>query len=170
LIIIPFAILLILISNIIKKDIRNIKTKLKIQNGKILYSDLNKPSKTLFSKHYKISGKPDYIIRRNNHYIPVELKTGKHYYPKKNHIMQLAAYCQILEEYYQDFVPYGILVYNDSYQQHNIQYDPKLRFELESVVKKMNNMLRTKKVYRNHNDSNKCKNCSMRSYCNNQIE
>ena len=152
-----------------KRDVKRLKIKHKIQAGKITYSDLNTPAKPLFSKRYRISGKPDYIVKRNDHYFPVEIKTGNHYEPKKNHIFQLAAYCQILEENYGSFIPYGILVYSDTSQQFKIPFNPKIRFELESTVSKMRKSLKTGKIKRNHNDSKRCKSCSMRTYCDKKI-
>jgi len=145
------------------------KIKHKIQDGNIIYSDLNIPAKTLFSKRYRISGKPDYIIKKDGYHIPIELKTGQHHEPKKNHVFQLAAYCQILEENYGCFVPFGILVYKDTCKQYKIPFDPKTRFELETAIKKMRHILKTKKNARNHNDLYKCKSCSMRRYCDKKI-
>jgi len=149
--------------------VSKLKIKHKIQDGKIIYSDLNRPAKLLFSKRYRICGKPDYIIKKDGHQIPVEVKTGQHYEPKKNHVFQLATYCHILEENNKDFVPYGILVYNDTSQQYKIPFDPKIRFELESSIKKMRHILKTKKITRNHNDLYKCRSCSMSNYCNKKI-
>jgi len=51
----------ILISKKISRDVNTLKIKHKIQKGKITYSDLNTPAKPLFSKRYRISGKPDYM-------------------------------------------------------------------------------------------------------------
>ena len=141
----------------------------KIQQGNIAYSDLNKPAKPFFSKRYRITGKPDYIIQKDNCFIPVEIKTGRQYSPQKNHVFQLAAYCHLLEENYGCFVPYGILVYGSN-KQYKIPFDPKIRYELESVIKKMRILLKNKNFVRNHNDSNKCINCSMRVYCKNKLE
>jgi len=144
--------------------VNKIKTIHKIQDGIITYSDLNIPAKPLFSYHYKIAGKPDYIVKKNNQFIPVEVKTGGYNTPQKNHVLQLAAYCQLVEETYKSFVPYGVLVYNKS-KQYKIPFDPNLRFELEHSIKNMRYILQTRILTRNHNDQNKCRNCSMRSYC-----
>ena len=163
------AIVFFSISKRININVDRLKIKHKIQNGKIIYYDLNVPAKPFFSKRYRICGKPDYIVIKDDHYIPVEVKTGEHREPKKNHIFQLAAYCQMLEENYGSFVPYGILVYNDTSQQYKIPFNPKLRFELESSIKKMRLILKTKKIVRNHNDPYKCKSCSLSSYCNKKI-
>ena len=155
---------MIVISRIIYRNVRNLKTRHKIPEGNITYLDLNKPGKTFFSKRYRITGKPDYIVKKNKRYIPVEVKTGVYNEPQKNHIFQLAGYCHLLEENYGGFVPYGILVYNDRYQ-YKIPFDPRIRFEFESTVKNMRNIMKTGRVTRNHSSSYRCKSCSMRRYC-----
>ena len=162
------SVLLITISKIIRRNVRNLKTENKIQDGKITYSDLSKPGKPFFSKRYRIVGKPDYIVKKNKRYIPVEVKTGTHNDPQKNHIFQLASYCHLLEENYGGFVPYGILVYNNTYQ-YKIPFDPKIRFEFENTLKNMRNAMKTGRITRNHNDYYKCKNCSMQIYCKDKL-
>jgi len=104
------------------------------------------------------------MIQKDNHYIPVEVKSGIYKKPQKSHIFQLAGYCQLLEENYVTFVPFGILVYNDG-SQYEIPFNPSLRFEFESTLKNMRSTLKTGRITRNHMDSFKCKNCSMRTYC-----
>jgi len=151
-----------------KENVEKIKTKNLIQEGRITYSDLSIPANPFFSKKYKITGKPDYIVKQNKYFIPVELKTGNHNEPQKNHIFQIAAYCQLLEENYRRFVPYGILVYNNKVQ-YKIPFDPLIRFELESTIKKMKYSIKTGKIIMNHSDFRRCKACSMRAYCNNKI-
>jgi CRISPR-associated exonuclease Cas4 len=163
------AIILISKSRGIDKEIKRLKIEHKIQDGKITYSDLNTPAKALFSKRYRLSGKPDYIVKNNDKYIPVELKTGYHVEPQKHHVLQLAAYCQLVEDSYNGFTPHGLLIYNDTSKQFKIPFDPGLRFELESTIEKMRYLLKTKEIKRNHSDPYKCKNCSMKTYCDTKI-
>jgi CRISPR-associated exonuclease Cas4 len=143
------------------------KKQYRIPDGKITYSDLNVPAKPLFSKRFRISGKPDYVVKKNNYYIPIELKSGSYNQPPKNHLLQLAAYCQILEDTSAAFVPYGIIVYYNS--EYKIPFDPRIRFELESVIKKIRGSLKSGKAELNHNDPRKCRGCSMRSYCKDKL-
>ena len=157
------SVFFIVISKKIHNNVIYKKKKHRIPNGKITYSDLNVPAKPFFSKHYRITGKPDYVVIENDKYIPIELKSGSHHMPRQNHILQLATYCQLLEENYGGFVPYGRLVYNDS--DFKIPFDPKLRFELESVITTMRNSLYHGNVEINHSDTSKCRACSMRKYC-----
>ena len=163
-----FSIFLILLSNIFKKIVVKIKKENKIQLGKITYSDIHKFEKPLFSSKYLIIGKPDYVVEKKDFKIPVELKTGYYNSPKINHIYQLAAYCHLIEENYGTFVPYGILVYNNS-SNYNIPFNPRVRFELENIIKNMRYSIKTKNILRNHDDKKKCINCSMRENCNNVL-
>ncbi len=158
------SLILFIISKMIKRNVKLLKKKYKIQKGKILYQDLNKPAKPFFSKRYRVTGKPDYVVNNHNCFIPIEVKTGTHDKPQKNHILQLAAYCQLIEENYERFVPYGILVYSDK-SQYKIPFDPKIRFEFESTVKEIRQNMKTGMIARNHNDLFKCKKCSMRLNC-----
>ena len=162
-----FAIFFLFRSKKIHKNVINKKKKYRIPDGEITYSDLNIPAKPLFSKRYRIAGKPDYIVKKNNQYLPIELKSGSYPNPQKNHVLQLAAYCQLLEDNYRAFVPYGIIVYNNS--DYKIPFDPRLRFELESVINKMRSLLKSGRIVLNHNDPGKCRFCSMRNYCKDKL-
>ncbi len=163
-----FSIFLIVVSKILKNKVEKIKKENKIQPGKITYSDIHRIEKPLFSKKYMIAGKPDYIVEKKGFKIPVELKTGYSNNPKNNHVYQLAAYCHLIEEKYQTFVPYGVLVYNNSYE-YKIPFNPKVRLELENIIKDMRYSMKTKNISRNHNDSKKCSSCNMREYCKNKM-
>ena len=93
----------------------------------------------------------------------MEVKTGRNPHPQQSHVLQLAAYCQLLEDTSGDFVSQGILVYNSV--PYTIPFDPKLRFELESVMNSMRDSLRNGSVERNHQEPGRCRHCSMRQYC-----
>ena len=146
---------------------RQLKLQHSIPSGAITYTDLNRPAESLFSPRYRLAGKPDYIVQTADGHIPVEFKSGHHTFPQKNHILQLAAYCQLLEDQFGEFVPYGALVYNN--KSHTIAFDPKLRFELETTMKQMRTMLKQGKIQMNHHDPHRCAVCSMRSYCSEKL-
>jgi len=38
--------------------------------GELAYSDLDRPAETLRSPRYELTGKPDYVVRRGDTYIP----------------------------------------------------------------------------------------------------
>ena len=115
-----------------------------------------------------IAGKPDYITKNNNSFIPVEFKSSNHFHPQNNHVMQLAAYCQLIEDNYNSFVPFGVLVYNNE-SEFKIPFNPKIRYDLENTIKKMRYELRTGNISLNHNDPNRCKACSMKKHCDKKI-
>lgn len=162
------ALILIGYSARIKSMVRTEKKSYGVPEGRILYSDLNVPATALFSKRFRLSGKPDYIVQKDDICIPVEVKSGGGPHPHHSQTLQLAAYCQILEDTTGEFVPEGILVYNTV--PFRIPFDPKLRFELESIIKTMRAALRTGEVQRNHEDPRRCKNCSMKQYCSDIVQ
>lgn len=163
------ATVFLLSSVVLRRQVHRLKNTHGIQAGTIAYSDLTTPSKPLFSKRYRITGKPDYIVIQDNHPIPVEVKTGQYVRAPPHHIFQLAAYCQIIEETHHAFVPYGILVYTDTGQQLKISFNPKLRFQLETTIHHMRNSLRSNDIKRNHDDAHRCHHCSMRNHCTQKI-
>jgi len=157
------AVILLAYAIRIRLTVRAEKKSYGILDGMILYSDLNVPAVPLFSKRSRLTGKPDYIVQKKNRYIPVEVKSGGGAHPRQSHVLQLAAYCQILEDTSGVFVPEGILVYNNV--PYTIAFDPKLRFELESVMKTMRTSLRNGVIKRNHQEPGRCHHCSMKRYC-----
>ncbi|MBD3227236.1 MAG: CRISPR-associated protein Cas4 [Candidatus Lokiarchaeota archaeon] len=162
-----FSILLFLIGKLISRRILKSKKLLRIPNGEITYTDLNVPAKPIFSKRHLLSGKPDYIMKNKESLIPVEIKSGNNSKPQKNHVLQLACYCQIIEDFYSSFTPYGILIYPNS--DYKIIFNPKLRFDLENIINEMRASLKKNYIERNHDNLMKCKNCSIRNYCNQKL-
>jgi len=157
------AVVLLIAAFRLRSTVNSEKESQGIPKGLVLYSDLNVPATPLFSRRLLLTGKPDYIVRRGSQYIPVEVKTGRRPQPSHSHVLQLAAYCQILEDTSGEFVPEGILVYNTV--QHSIPFDPQLRFELEQVMRTMRSSIRDGFVERNHEEPGRCQACSMRRYC-----
>ncbi len=138
-----------------------------VPEGLIMYSDLNVPAEPLFSRRSHLVGKPDYIVRHDRHLLPVEVKSGGHTQPQRNHIMQLATYCQILEDITGEFIPEGVIVYNKT--PCTIAFSPQLRFELASITRQMREALRDGMVERNHEEPGRCKHCSLRRYCDDSL-
>ena len=72
-----FALFLLFYSALSSGKAKEIKTKYRIPEGKITYTDLDKPAKALYSRMFNLAGKPDYIVKRDDEYIPVEVKNTK---------------------------------------------------------------------------------------------
>jgi CRISPR-associated exonuclease Cas4 len=144
---------------------RNMRKAYGIPDGEVIYSDLDRPAKVLHSRKMAISGKPDYIVKgKGRSLIPVEIKSGRAKEPYKNHIMQLAAYCLLVEENYHRPVPYGILVYSDGVQ-HKINFDKTLRSDLRATVDEMKKTIGHSCPNRAHNHKQRCMHCSFRDSC-----
>ncbi|MFA5771700.1 MAG: CRISPR-associated protein Cas4 [Thermoplasmata archaeon] len=145
-----------------------VQSKYNILEAKIIYTDLDKPAKPLFSKRFKVSGKPDYIVKSRDRYIPIELKSTVADKPYKSHILQLAAYCLLIEEEFNTAVEFGIIEYANG-SQYRVSYDIPLKFELRKTLAVMRDHLKKGTVERNHNSPNRCKMCSFRNVCKNAI-
>jgi CRISPR-associated protein Cas4 len=170
LILLFISITLIFISLWLKAKNITIKKKYFAFTGKIVYEDLQKPSKSLYSNTLSLCGKPDYILKlKKNIVIPVEVKTGNHKQPKKHHIMQLIAYCQLVQETYHKSVPYGLLIYYDSKSQFKIPYDHNYKKALSATIDTMKKQVKNGNVLRNHTSLKKCLTCSMGNFCNQKL-
>lgn len=117
-------------------------------HSRVVYSDGVKlrpangiSGESLVSRKYGITGKPDQIIIEGGHYIPVELKSSRRpRRPYRGHVLQLAAYCLILEEVTGRPVPYGYLQYRDG-EPFKIAFDDLLREELLRTVEEMRQVM-----------------------------
>jgi CRISPR-associated exonuclease Cas4 len=105
--------------------------------GDRVYSDSDKnPGKVLYSQVLPLIGKPDYIIKEGNTYIPVEVKTGKTpSEPYESHTMQLMAYCFLIEENYNITPPGGYIKYPD--KEFKIAYTQEAKKSLKYLVKEV---------------------------------
>jgi len=165
-VILMLALTLLLISRIRSGRAKRLKSRYGIPSEKVVYSDLKGSARTLFSRRYGIAGKPDYIVRENpsGAYIPVEVKSTNARSPYRGHVLQLAAYCLLIEEKSGTRVPYGILVYADG-RQHRIPFDDALRSELLTTIGEMRLYLKEERVDRNHTSPRKCAACSFSDVC-----
>ena len=152
----------------IRNSIQKTKEEHAIPEGNIIYSDLNKPAKPLFSKQHMLVGKPDYIVEHEKQYIPVEIKNTITNMPYKSHIMQLAAYCLLIEEKYNTKVPFGLLVYGNG-EQYRIPFDNNLKFELKETMKQIRYQIKANTIKRNHDSLNKCRACSFFDSCDQKL-
>ncbi|MDD1756268.1 MAG: CRISPR-associated protein Cas4 [Methanomassiliicoccales archaeon] len=140
---------------------REIREKRDIQ-GEIKYVDDGKP-RMLRSERLGLQGRPDYVLEIEGEMVPVEIKSGRT--PKGplfSHILQVAAYCVLLEEEGQK-VTHGILRYDEA--EHEIEYNQDLRRMVLSKLEEMRVLMRSGDVHRNHHRPGKCRSCSRREGC-----
>jgi CRISPR-associated exonuclease Cas4 len=151
-----------------RKWVAKEKEKSGIPQGKIIYTDLNRPAQALFSARLGLVGKPDYIVEINSKHIPVEVKSSKARRPYRSHVLQLATYCLLIEDVYNETVPFGILAYSDG-QQFIIPFVAVLKEDVIKTISEMRVQLASKSAERNHNVPAKCKFCPFRKFCNQRI-
>ncbi len=149
----------------IKTETEEQRNNLSLEEGDIEYvDDLEEDSKLLRSERYGLRGKPDIILKKNGKPVPVEVKTGR--VPKGpffSHILQIAAYCVLVEEDLGESPPYGLIRYGDT--EFDIEYDSDLKKLLLEKMNEMRKLMETEKVHRNHDREGKCRNCSRREIC-----
>ncbi len=132
-------------------------------SGKIEYIDGDQ-SKIFRSEKFGLSGMPDYVIRMKENLIPVEEKTGRTPRgPLFSHILQVAAYCLLIEESSGKAPPYGLLKYPE--HEHEIEYNEDLKGVLLQKLDEMRAIQQTKEAHRNHDRPGKCASCSRRHIC-----
>jgi len=133
--------------------------------GDLAYDDSAQANPEVFvSEKYGLSGRPDYVLAQGDVHIPVEVKTGRvPRGPLFSHVLQVAAYCLLLEEADGRAPPYGILRYDGT--SHEIEYNEDLKKLLLGKVAEMRTALAKGEAHRNHNRPGKCLGCSRRSAC-----
>jgi CRISPR-associated exonuclease Cas4 len=132
--------------------------------GELAYSDLDRPAETLRSTKYDVTGRPDYIVRRHDQYIPVEVKTGRTPdKPHESHLMQLGVYCLLVEEKYGKAPPFGVLQYPE--RRFEVSWNREFRDRVLETTLRMRLAEMTGSVHRIHNSPGKCRGCSRREAC-----
>jgi len=133
--------------------------------GPLVYVDSEREKPKLFvSRRYGLSGRPDAVILEGDVHIPVEVKTGRTPRgPLFSHILQVAAYCLLLEDEYGKAPPYGIVRYGDV--SHEIEYNEDLKKLVIGKLAEMRACVARGEAHRNHNRPGKCVHCSRRGVC-----
>ena len=175
-------VLLVVVSLVSYVAARRASRRSGLPGGQILYSDTgyavgrispteknkegDRQERPLISRRFGLIGKPDYLIETDEGIIPIEVKStkcpanGRAY---DSHIMQLAAYCLLVEEAIGQDVPYGIIRYADC--EVTLDYTSELRDELIELLEEIEEARLAVDVHRSHNDAQRCKGCSMRESC-----
>jgi CRISPR-associated exonuclease Cas4 len=122
----------------------------------------------LFSRQHLLSGRPDYVMQHRGALIPVEVKSGRAPAsgPYPSHVLQLAAYCLLVEETRGQRPPHGLLVYaDDDGQAYEVAYSPALEDELLDILDEMRLALDEDDVPRDHDQAALCRACGYRDAC-----
>ena len=134
--------------------------------GRVVASDsvVSRPSRALRSAHHGIVGKPDYLVEEQGRIAPVELKPSRESdSPWLRDVVQLAAYCLLLEETEPRFAGYGYLRYAN--RTFRIDFTDRVRGELLRTLAEMRADLTAADVAPNHRDPRRCARCMLVRVC-----
>ena len=135
--------------------------------GRIIYTDTRAwgaVQEPLYDRTVGLTGRPDYLVQKGKHTIPVEVKSSPvSHAPYDSHIFQLAAYCLLVETTFGVRPPYGILHYPN--RTYAIDYTQQLETSLRNVLDEIRSQERSQEVGRSHNQPARCARCGFRSIC-----
>lgn len=143
---------------LIEKKIRYVPVK-----GEIEYVGASGEGRELVSETYGIRGTPDYIIKLDDEYIPVEEKSASRDSPVFPHVIQVTAYCMLVEDHYGKAPSYGILKYRDT--EFKIPYERRWKTLVLTLRDNLLEASERGEAHRNHRNPKKCEHCARREYC-----
>ena len=147
---------------------RSLQEESGLPRGEVIYTDTGtwlRNDDPLHSTTDRLVGKPDYLVQQNNgQLIPVEIKSGAApQSPWPGHILQLAAYCRLVEDAYGIRPSFGILQYRD--QAFTVDYTSDLEQDLLVVMAEMREDFQAENIGRSHGDAGRCQACGFRQRC-----
>lgn len=135
--------------------------------GRVIYADTGgwrRPQRPLFSKAFHLTGRPDYLVVEGADVVPIEVKSGPApAQPYPSHVLQLAAYCLLVEAHYERRPSYGIIKYADA--AFEVDYTPQLERELVATLDDMRADLAAGEAPRDHDDPRRCAACGQNARC-----
>ncbi len=137
-----------------------------LPRGEVIQEDMSgvRASPPLSAPRYGLSGRPDYLMRHGGFLIPVEVKSAPAPpRPYPSHVMQLIAYCLLVEETFGLRPPYGWIRYRD--RSFRVNYTLELRRELLNVLDSMRRDLERGEAHRQHRSPARCRACGFRAIC-----
>ncbi|MEA4811031.1 MAG: CRISPR-associated protein Cas4 [Anaerolineaceae bacterium] len=148
---------------------RRMRAKSGVPQGEIIYADneaLQTLTQPLSDPQTGLLGKPDYILRQKDSFlIPLEYKSGlAPESPYETHVLQLLAYCRLVEVNYNLRPPYGILRYRD--REFQIPYSHEHEDELLKVIQEIRQYEGMDSApERSHGSPSRCRACGYRQHC-----
>jgi CRISPR-associated exonuclease Cas4 len=136
-----------------------------LPSGDIRYSDTGgEAPEALFSSRYGLAGRPDYLTRERGQLIPVEVKSGvAPATPYDSHVLQLAAYCLLVEDLHRSRPPFGVIQYADA--SFRVEYTDELKDDVLTAIDEMRDALNNKREPATTPDARRCRRCGYREDC-----
>ncbi len=122
----------------------------------------------LMSYRYGLVGKPDYLLETRAGLIPVELKPSRRAKtPYAGDLMQLAAYCLLVEDATQQAPPYGLLRY--ATHTFRMPYTAAVRADLLALLDELRQDRDADEVARSHQQAARCRGCGFYTQCEDRL-
>lgn len=143
-----------------------------LPEGALIYRDVDEArvqQEAIYSPSLGLVGRPDYLVQdEDGSVVPVEIKSGDApFEPYDGHVLQLAAYCLLVEEAYGVRPSYGILQYRNG--AFTVDFTYELEADLLDVLAAMREDALLDEVDRDHGDPARCANCGLISYCDHSL-
>jgi len=145
---------------------RALRGALGLPQGTIVASDMAgwERGETLRSQRFGLVGRPDYLVRQDRCLTPVEVKPERRAMaPFDADILQLAAYCLLVEEHTGQRPRHGLLCYGE--RVFCIPYTRRLRAHLLATLEQIRHDAAHDSARRSHHDPHRCRSCGLRAYC-----
>jgi CRISPR-associated exonuclease Cas4 len=172
------ALIILLVGAYILWHSRRLRAQTGLPAGEVVYTDTGAwetVEQPLLSRRYGLVGRPDYLVRVRERgqesLIPVEVKSGRQpqtadAQPAAGHVLQLGAYCLLVEDIHQQRPAYGLLRYADVTLK--IPFTDALRREVLDTAEAIRRARRAPDVPRSHQEPARCRACGYRDACGDQ--
>ncbi|MCB0047021.1 MAG: Dna2/Cas4 domain-containing protein [Caldilineaceae bacterium] len=140
-----------------------------LPQGEVVYDDSGarrEVEEPLLSRRYGLVGRPDYLVRSEatDDWIPVEVKSARApARPYDSHVLQLGAYCLLVEDRYGRRPDYGLLRYADA--SFRIPFTDALRYQVLDAADAIRRARTAPNVQRSHAEPARCRACGYRDGC-----
>jgi CRISPR-associated exonuclease Cas4 len=139
--------------------------------GDVIYSDTGvwqAVAEPLVSRRYGLVGRPDYLVtlagRGGSSIVPVEVKSARSpSRPHASHVLQLAAYCLLVEDVFGERPSFGLLRYANATL--HIPFTAQLRQQVLDTAAEIRAGRTATALPRSHTDAGRCRACSYRQAC-----
>ena len=143
-----------------------------LPDGSVIFSDTGAwyaQDEPLLAADLKLVGKPDYLVQQaDGLIIPVEVKSrASPSQPYEGHLLQLAAYCLLVQRSYGVRPTHGILQYSD--RAFSIDFTYELEEAALDLLMEMREGLLEPELDRNHHHPTRCRQCGFRAVCDQRL-
>jgi len=114
-----------------------------------------------------LTGRPDLLLATRRGWVPVEIKSGPApARPHASHVLQLAAYCRLVEASYGGRPRHGILQYAD--RGYSLPYTRRLETSVLRMIER-NRTQEGELPDRSHADAARCAGCGYQAACDQRL-